>query len=155
MNVNLAQCPLYEKQIIEAARQHGNRQRVETKREFDRAATFFRKHVVTLNPNIDKAYTEQKDIAVIIGSENNINRIVTIFNGALFTTTEQLEKMVQKRCKAIEIFVKPSKKDKVEFRFIGATVNLDQGKDRLANTIVACAEFRSAVRVHNFCHIKD
>ena len=153
-NINLAKEALYEAQLFEAARAHyGLKQGMQTKREFDRAATFFRKHAVTLHKKIDDAYTRQKPVSFIIGTDSNHARVVTIFQGDQFTNMAQLNKQVQKQFKKLTPFVQLDAKEKINFNIVGVTANLDKATGCTDNLIIACGEFVASTFINNFCHI--
>lgn len=153
-NINLAKEELYETQLFDAARAHyGLKQSMNTKRDLDRAATFFRKHAVTLHKKIDDAYTRQKPVSFIMGTDSNHARVVTIFQGAQFTNMDQLNCQVQKQFKKLEPFVKVMPNEKINFNIVGVTANLDKATGSTDNLIIACGEFVSSAFIHNFCHI--
>ena len=153
-NINLAKEDLYETQLFEAARAHyGLKQGMQTKRELDRAATFFRKHAVTLHKKIDDAYTRQKPISFVMGTGSNHARVVTIFQGKQFTNLKQLNNQVQQQFKKLEPFVKIDDKEKINFNVVGVTANLDHATGGTDNLIIVCGEFVSSAYIHNFCHI--
>lgn len=153
-NINLAKEDLYEDQLFNAAREHyGHKQSMMTKREFDRAATFFRKHAVSLHKKIDDAYTRQKPVSFIMGTGTNHARVVTIFPGEQYTNLAGLNKQIQKQFKKLEPFVRLDDNEKINFNIVGVTANLDKATGSTDNLIVACGEFVSSAYIHNFCHV--
>jgi hypothetical protein len=153
-NINLSKQDLYEERLFEAARAHFQSLSMNTKRNLDREATFFRKHAVTLHSKIDDAYTRQKAFTFVMGTSSNHARVVTIFQGEQFSSMTQLNKQVQKHLKKIEPFVKIDDKEKINFNIVGATANLDRATGGTDNLIIACGEFVSSAFIHNFCHVE-
>lgn len=153
MNVNLETEALYEQELLKAAKQHGQVMNMESKREFDRAATYFKRHSRNLSPKIDDAYDRQKDITFVIGADTYINKVVSSFKDETFSNMNDLKKIVNKRFEEVEKLIS-SKDKKIKIRILGTTVNICKEDNFTKNEYVVCGEFISNVRVYNFCLIK-
>jgi hypothetical protein len=148
MNVNLAKFDLYEDQIIEAVRLHGRKLDMSSKKEFDRAATFFVQYGRSLSPKIDKALDQGKDLMFVAGGEN-ANRVVVCMRADLFPNLAKRDKMILDRVKELA----KSFDDRVNFNVLSATANVVLVNKANDNKMVACLEFRSSYPVRNFCVI--
>lgn len=153
MNVNLAKEALYEDNLFKAARAYFANQCMDTKRVFDREATFFKQHALRLHPKIEDNLDHHKPVNFVIGADKNRTRVVSIFNAELFTNTTKLKKQVQSQFKVVEPFVKLETGEKINFNIVGVTVNMKTIFGEYSNAIVACGDFVSSAYIHNFCHL--
>lgn len=151
MIIDLSKEQLFAKEIVRAARKHGQFLNMETKRCLDRESSHFKNHAVKLSRKIDDSYTRNKDLVFVAEGENNVNDVVVIFSGELYTTMNQLESQVKKRLSMIKEFVRADPKEEINFNFLAATSNLDVSKGKTCNKIVAVAQFVSSIPVRNFC----
>lgn len=151
MIIDLSKEQLFSQDIVRAARKHGQFLSMETKRCLDRESSHFKNHAVKLSRKIDDSYTRNKDLVFVVEGKNNVNDVVIIFSGELFTSMNQLERQVKKRLTKIKGFVKADPKEEINFNILAATPNLDVSKGKTCNSVVAVAQFVSSVPVRNFC----
>ena len=113
MIIDLSKEQLFAKEIVRAARKHGQFLNMETKRCLDRESSHFKNHAVKLSRKIDDSYTRNKDLVFVAEGENNVNDVVVIFSGELYTTMNQLERQVKKKLSMIKGFVRADPKKRL------------------------------------------